>query len=86
MLRAAVGPMTGVPSIRTALRELDPNTPLFAYQFSPVLEGLLFEVSTGEPVTFVGAPLLLIAVALIASYLPARKAMRVDPLHALRHE
>ena len=174
VVRTAVEPMTVVPSLRAALRELDPNIPFFAitsvndlldrslgprrftmlliacfavvaltlasvglfgmmtylvtqrtreigirlalgarpsevftlvlgrgvilatigvligvaaaYQFSPVLDELLFEVRTGEPVTFVGAPLLLVAVALIASYLPARKAMRVDPLHALRHE
>jgi putative ABC transport system permease protein len=57
-----------------------------AYQFSPLLEELLFEVKTLDPVTFIVAPLVLVVVALVASYLPARRAMRVDPLHALRHD
>jgi predicted permease len=48
--------------------------------------GLLFEIRATDPVTFAAIALLLVAVALVACYLPARKATRVDPLIALRHE
>ena len=51
-----------------------------------LLSSLLFEVSPLDPLTFTGIPLLLAAVALLASYLPARRAMRVDPVVALREE
>jgi putative ABC transport system permease protein len=57
-----------------------------ALGFSPLLEAFLFEVKTRDPITLVGAPLMLVAIALLASYLPARRAMRVDPVIALREE
>jgi ABC-type antimicrobial peptide transport system permease subunit len=50
------------------------------------MQSLLYGVDTLDAATFVFVPLLLIAVALMASYLPARRATRVDPMIALRAE
>ena len=49
-----------------------------------LLRSLLYEVSASDPVTFVGVAALLAAVALVASWIPARRAARVDPTVALR--
>jgi putative ABC transport system permease protein len=57
-----------------------------ALAIGKVMAGALFGVVALEPLTFVGFTLLLTGVALLAAYLPARRAMRVDPMIALRFE
>ena len=49
-----------------------------------LIRGLLFQVSSTDPATFAAVPLVLLGVALLASYLPARRAGRVDPMVVLR--
>lgn len=57
-----------------------------AFALSQVISSFLFGVDARDPLTFIVVPLFLAAVALIAVWIPARRASRLDPLEALRHE
>jgi hypothetical protein len=53
---------------------------------SRILSSILFGLSSYDPVAFTMVPVFLVAIALTASYIPARRATKIDPMSALRHE
>jgi putative ABC transport system permease protein len=59
---------------------------LLAMAAGKILSGILYEVGAFDPVAFTTAPLLLAGAALVATWLPARRATRINPLRALRTE
>lgn len=91
-LRMALGAQPGdvlrmVTRHGTALTLAGIATGLAAsFALTRLLASLLYGVSTLDPVTFIAAPILLFAVALLASYVPAHRAARIDPVIALREE
>jgi len=80
VLRLVVGRGLGLTAAGVALGVLG------AVGFTRVLRSQLYGVGPFDPLSFALTALLLLAVALLASYLPARRATRVDPMVALRHE
>jgi putative ABC transport system permease protein len=53
---------------------------------SHLLRGVLYELNMVDGISFAGASVLFLTIALLASYVPSRRAMRVDPMVALRYE
>jgi ABC-type antimicrobial peptide transport system permease subunit len=51
-----------------------------------ILTSLLYNVSATDPLTYIGTPLMLSLIALLACYFPARRATRINPIQALRYE
>jgi predicted permease len=57
-----------------------------SFLLTPMIRSLLFGVRATDPITFAGIPFLLVLIALLASYIPAHRAARIDPLISLRCE
>jgi len=57
-----------------------------ALAITRLMKSLLYGIHPADPLTFVAVSLLLSAIAIVACYIPARRAMKVDPMVALRYE
>jgi putative ABC transport system permease protein len=57
-----------------------------AYVLTRVMSSLLFGVSATDPITFISISVILTSVALLASYIPALRSMKIDPMVALRYQ
>jgi len=55
-----------------------------AFLLTRLLESVLYKTPVRDPLTFLVSPLILLGVAALASYVPARRAMKVDPVEALK--
>jgi ABC-type antimicrobial peptide transport system permease subunit len=59
---------------------------VIAFLLSRMVASLLFGISSTDPVSFIGVPLVLILIALAANFIPAQRATRIDPMRTLRSE
>ncbi len=80
VLRLVVGRGAGLAGMGIAIGLIAPFT------LTPLMKSLLYKVSPADPLTIAGSTILFLAAALLASYVPARRAMRIDPADALRYE
>jgi ABC-type antimicrobial peptide transport system permease subunit len=69
----------------TALAGLAVGLPI-GYGFALITQSLIYGVTAKDPATFIGSPLLLLAATAVAILVPARRAMSIDPIVALRYE
>jgi putative ABC transport system permease protein len=80
VLKLVVGRGLALAGVGVAIGLIAPFT------LTPLMRSLLYKVSPADPVTIIASAILFLAAALLASYIPARRAMRIDPADALRYE
>ncbi|MFZ0638630.1 MAG: ABC transporter permease [Candidatus Acidiferrales bacterium] len=80
VLKLVVGRGLALAGVGIAIGLIAPFT------LTPLMAGLLYKVSPADPLTVAGSAILFLAAAFLASYVPARRAMRIDPADALRYE